>query len=62
MTPLHFAAAFGHLNIVYVLLLNGADINTLDKDGKTPLAWAIDRQQTTVIKLLKRSGAIISDR
>jgi len=57
MTPLHFASAFGHLNIVYVLLLNGADINAIDKDGKTPLAWAIDRQQTAVVKLLKRSGA-----
>jgi len=57
MTPLHFAAAFGHIDIVYVLLLHGANINALDKNGQSPLAWAIERQQTAVIKLLKRSGA-----
>jgi ankyrin repeat protein len=56
LTPLHLASAFGYIDIVYVLLLNGANINARDKDGKTPLAWAMERQQTAVVKLLKRSG------
>jgi ankyrin repeat protein len=59
LTPLHLASAFGYIDIVYVLLLNGANINAQDKDGKTPLAWAMERQQTAVVKLLKRSGGKI---
>jgi ankyrin repeat protein len=56
LTPLHLASAFGYIDIVYVLLLNGANINARDKDSKTPLAWAMERQQAAVVKLLKRSG------
>jgi hypothetical protein len=35
-TPLHFAAAQGHANIVWFLLGNKANFNICDNEGKTP--------------------------
>lgn len=36
-TPLYVATQFGNLNIVNFLLVNGADVNGRNRDGKTPL-------------------------
>ncbi len=37
MTPLHFAAAYGHPeNVVELLLANKADVNAKDNNGWTP--------------------------
>ena len=36
-TPLHFAAAGGHMNSVYLLVENGADVNAWSSDGTSPL-------------------------
>eukprot|EP00002_Diphylleia_rotans_P027521 TRINITY_DN551_c0_g2_i2.p1 TRINITY_DN551_c0_g2~~TRINITY_DN551_c0_g2_i2.p1 ORF type:complete len:705 (-),score=121.62 TRINITY_DN551_c0_g2_i2:117-2231(-) len=40
-TPLHLAASEGHLPMIDLLLLNGADINKTDRFGGTPLTDAM---------------------
>jgi ankyrin repeat protein len=40
MTPLHFAADRGHIEIVNILIANGADVNAVDEEGQTPLMIA----------------------
>ena len=40
-SPLHQAASFGHSLVVEYLISNGADVNTKDKHGITPLLAAI---------------------
>jgi ankyrin repeat protein len=41
-TALHYAADFGYLTIVKMLVLAGSDIKALDHHNKTPLAYAQD--------------------
>ena len=42
-TPLHYAALYGHRAIVDLLLEQGADINSTDREcGATPAGWAIE--------------------
>ena len=36
-TPLHLAAAKGHVPVVELLIKNGANVNAKDADGGTPL-------------------------
>jgi len=36
-TPLHFAAAMGHVPVVELLIGKGADVNIRDSQGNTPL-------------------------
>ena len=40
MTPLHWAANRGRIDVARLLIKNGADINKADKSGKTPLDLA----------------------
>ena len=37
MTPLHYAADNGNVNIIRLLLSKGADLTALDEDNQTPL-------------------------
>jgi len=37
----HIAARYGHADIIKALSVSGADINTPDKNGATPLSIAI---------------------
>ena len=57
-TPLHLAAAEGHLEVVQFLLKSGVDVNSPDRWGGHPLDDAINHQQDEVIQLLKEQGAI----
>lgn len=41
MTGLHWAAKRGHLDIVRILLQHGADVDSKDIIGRTPLYFAI---------------------
>ncbi|KAJ3344289.1 NADH pyrophosphatase [Gonapodya sp. JEL0774] len=54
--PLHFAARFGHLSVVQVLLTAGAKPSTTDKDGRTPLELATFWGHSEIANLI-RGGA-----
>ena len=43
-----------------MLLGEGADIESKDKDGRTPLSWAAERRYESVVKLLPENGADIN--
>eukprot|EP00871_Galdieria_phlegrea_P005557 jgi/Galph1/6001/GphlegSOOS_G4668.1 len=55
-TPLHLAAAVGHLEIVQLLLEYGGSVNVTDCRGKTPLADAIRGNHQKVIECLQSYG------
>jgi hypothetical protein len=52
-TPLHLAAAAGHMDIVKYLLENGAEANPRDRWGATPLN---DAQDPQIIEYLENHG------
>jgi ankyrin repeat protein len=56
-TPLHEAAANGDIEFATLLLENGAKINAKMKDGKTPLAYAVSRNQNEMAAFLRGRGA-----
>ncbi len=51
-TPLHFAAANGHLDIIKVLLLHGARLDARDVDGNTPEALAAGNYHDDCVELM----------
>lgn len=56
-TPVHAAAAGGHVEIVQLLLLRMASLNAQDLDGETPLHYAALAGKPTVTNVLLRMGA-----
>lgn len=56
-TPLHLAAAGGHLATVELLLHNNADPNARDAAGHTALAAAESAGHADVAALLRQAGA-----
>ncbi len=56
-TPLHFAAKTGNLEIIEILLDNGADVNIRSFEGTTPVYNAVKHGHNEAIKLLYRHGA-----
>lgn len=59
MTPLHCAAMFDHPDIVEYLVREGADINPLDKERRSPLLLAASRAGWRTVHTLIRLGANI---
>jgi len=59
-TPLHEGARGGHVEVVKLLIDNGADVNEKTNYGETPLYWAEKRhgKDHSVSKLLRSLGAI----
>ncbi len=55
--PLHSAAAGRHLEVVRLLLANGADVNAEQQGGFTALHAAAQNGQLEMIQLLLASGA-----
>ncbi|KAF4633629.1 hypothetical protein G7Y89_g4494 [Cudoniella acicularis] len=51
-TPLRWAAAFGQLDVVEMLLSAGAEVDAQDKDKWTAIRWAAQRGHKEVAELL----------
>ncbi len=56
-SPLHGAAAAGHIEIVEYLLSKGADIDARNNANQNPLLYAAYNGKTPVVKLLLEKGA-----
>jgi len=54
------ASSNGYKDIVKILLKNGADINTKDGAGWTPLIWAIGNQDEKMTSLLLNAKADVN--
>jgi ankyrin repeat protein len=52
MTPLHYAALCGHLEVAQLLLKHNAEVNAQGHNGLTPFLFASARQHTKVWELL----------
>lgn len=52
LTPLHFAAQLGLLDICYLLIMWGANLNWTTDDGLTPLDIALLHKHHEIVMLL----------
>jgi hypothetical protein len=57
MTPLHYAAFKGHIEIARLLLQNGAEVNAKSNRGSTPLYCAALNGHVDILHLLVKNGA-----
>lgn len=57
-TPLHEAALTGQTEFATLLLDHGAEINAKMNDGKTPLGFALERNQKEMAAFLRERGAV----
>ena len=57
-TPLHAAAAAGHVETVHALLQMGANASFKDREGFSALDRAIESQQSLVAEAIMLAGAI----
>jgi ankyrin repeat protein len=51
-TPLHYAAAFGYLDLIESLMAKGASPEALDESGASPLDAAREAGQQQALRLL----------
>ena len=51
------AAFLGHFKIVEILVDNGANLSTEDKQGFTALALALAKDRQMIVKFLRDRGA-----
>ncbi|MCI0487214.1 MAG: sigma-70 family RNA polymerase sigma factor [Blastocatellia bacterium] len=55
-TAMHYAALYGLIELIELLIAHRADINAIDDEGRTPLAVAISEKQYKAADLLRRRG------
>jgi hypothetical protein len=55
-TPLHIAAGLGHVKIVKILTIKGADVSIKDKRGRTPLDLAVLKNKKDVVRVLDQEN------
>eukprot|EP00013_Stygamoeba_regulata_P003847 CAMPEP_0177631926 /NCGR_PEP_ID=MMETSP0447-20121125/2012_1 /TAXON_ID=0 /ORGANISM="Stygamoeba regulata, Strain BSH-02190019" /LENGTH=376 /DNA_ID=CAMNT_0019133447 /DNA_START=9 /DNA_END=1140 /DNA_ORIENTATION=- len=55
-TALHVASAMGHHEMVRFLLANGANVNSADRFGGTPIEDAVRHHHTDIADLLRDAG------
>lgn len=56
-TPLFWAVSSGDDKLVSFLVKNGANVNAIAVEGKTPLSIATEAGNTNIIEILKAAGA-----
>ena len=61
-TPLHFAALYGHQQIVKLLISKGAKVNAKSSKGLTPLHGAAGAGHRYIVELLISKGADVNAR
>lgn len=54
---LFFAAQYGHINIVQLLVMKGAMIDKIESDGTTPLMIAVMAGHVNIVEYLLHAGA-----
>lgn len=59
-TALYSAAGNGHLAVISALIKAGAKVNSIDKDGRTPIIHAIEQGKLGCVKELLYAGAVIT--
>ena len=61
MTPLAWAAEYGHEEVVKLLLAQpGVDPDSKDNFGRTPLSWARKHGHSAVVELLQSRNNMTS--
>ena len=61
-SSLHISVLLGHEAVVELLLEKGADVDSKDDTGRTPLSWAAENGHEAVVKLLLEKGADVSSK
>lgn len=63
-TPLGLAAEWGLVDVARLLIARGANVNAKDREGNTPLVWAVDaeKHRLPMVKLLLEAGADVNKR
>ena len=60
-TPLHYAAANGHKEVVQMLMKKGADKSVRDHEGRTPQEYARRNNHDEVAKLFDTKKKSVSN-
>eukprot|EP00091_Calanus_sinicus_P003787 TRINITY_DN13963_c0_g1_i1.p1 TRINITY_DN13963_c0_g1~~TRINITY_DN13963_c0_g1_i1.p1 ORF type:complete len:117 (-),score=51.41 TRINITY_DN13963_c0_g1_i1:181-531(-) len=55
--PLHYASDYGQLEVIKYLCIKGAQVNSADKHGISPLLAAIWEGHTSCVQFLLEKGA-----
>ncbi len=58
--PLVYASQEGHVDIVELLISNGANVNHFDEDGISPLMFAAQKGHLGVVETLLAHGARVN--